>query len=128
MKIITCPECSSVYELSDELFQPGRSVRCSVCHHVWQLEEIKIPMFQQDLTKEELFKRLPLKPNQPQNVAPPILDEPIVMVKQQSALKRFLLGVLILGCVLNVIFWTLYFTDTHQPILNFFNKLIEQWH
>lgn len=34
---ITCPECSSKFNLPDNLAKPGAKLRCAVCKHVFQL-------------------------------------------------------------------------------------------
>lgn len=34
---VTCPECSSKFNLPDNLARPGAKLRCAVCKHVFQL-------------------------------------------------------------------------------------------
>lgn len=36
---VTCPQCGTVYRLPDEKAKPGARLRCSVCRHIFTLQE-----------------------------------------------------------------------------------------
>lgn len=40
---VTCPNCSTKYNLPEEAFKPGGKARCTVCKHVFPLEKELLP-------------------------------------------------------------------------------------
>ncbi len=41
--IVSCPNCSTTFNLPDELVKPGSKLRCSVCRHVFDAPEPDLP-------------------------------------------------------------------------------------
>jgi predicted Zn finger-like uncharacterized protein len=45
--VITCPNCSTQFNLADERYMPGRKARCSVCSYIFvlmaQVDDNEVP-------------------------------------------------------------------------------------
>lgn len=80
---ITCPECSSKFNLPDKLAKPGAKLRCAVCKHVFQL-----PGGARPVQAPAPSPPPPTPPVPPQYMPPPI---PAMPRKGKSRLLLWLL-------------------------------------
>ena len=64
---VTCPNCSTVYNLPEELFKEGAKARCTVCSHVFLLQsavsEQQAPVENDDKGLEDLLDGEPVSFN-----------------------------------------------------------------
>ncbi len=84
--ILKCPSCSTTYNFPDDKFQPGRKVKCTVCGHIFVLDEPKPEpaldeaLSQPDDELENLFEDHPVAERVerpvPPDPSPAAFDEP----------------------------------------------------